>query len=63
GSGVDKRLIGSAAALETVLSEEFGITDVDVAVIWPRIAARHAALFGPDAAESIPPLASPPAKS
>jgi hypothetical protein len=29
----------------TPLADEFGIAGVDCAAIWPRIMARHAALF------------------
>jgi N-hydroxyarylamine O-acetyltransferase len=61
--GVEKTLIPSAEALSRVLHDQFGITGVDVAAIWPGILARHAALFGTGSAEPIPPLASSAAKS
>ena len=48
--GLHKTLIGSPEELAALLSREFGIQGVDCAAIWPRILARHAALFGDDRA-------------
>ena len=44
--GVDERLLASEAELAQVLETTFGITGVDVAALWTRAQARHAALFG-----------------
>jgi N-hydroxyarylamine O-acetyltransferase len=44
-AGTTKQILGSPQALATVLASHFGITGVDVAAIWPKICARHAALF------------------
>ncbi len=46
GAGVQKTLLNAPDELAEVLATQFGITGVDVAAIWPRILARHAALFG-----------------
>lgn len=46
GDGVQKTLLNTPAELEEVLATQFGIAGVDVEAIWPRIVARHAALFG-----------------
>ncbi len=43
--GTEKRLIGSAVELAEVVAQVFGITGVDVAALWPKVAARHEALF------------------
>ena len=37
---------GNYLALEAVLAEEFGIEGVSLAEAWPRIVARHDAVFG-----------------
>jgi N-hydroxyarylamine O-acetyltransferase len=48
--GVTKTLIDGPEALEHLLRSEFGLHGIAVAHIWPRILARHAAVFGdPDA--------------
>lgn len=46
--GVEKQRIDTAEALETLLSAHFGIKDVDISRLWPRILARHRELFGED---------------
>lgn len=43
--GLTKTLITGPDHMTSVLTDEFGITGVDCAAIWPRILARHAALF------------------
>jgi N-hydroxyarylamine O-acetyltransferase len=43
--GVDERLIGSAAEWVAVLAEAFDLELPEAAALWPRIAARHEALF------------------
>jgi hypothetical protein len=43
---VQKSLLNKSAELAEVLATQFGIEGVDVAAIWPRIVARHTALFG-----------------
>jgi N-hydroxyarylamine O-acetyltransferase len=49
--GLTKTLITGPDHMAQVLDDEFGITGVDCAAIWPRILARHAALFAePDPA-------------
>jgi N-hydroxyarylamine O-acetyltransferase len=44
--GTEKRLLHSAAELEAVLAEEFGIDGVAMAEAWPAVLARHEAVFG-----------------
>jgi len=44
--GAEERLIGSAAELVEVLAREFDLDLPEVAGLWPRVAARHEALFG-----------------
>jgi N-hydroxyarylamine O-acetyltransferase len=49
--GRTKQLLDSADELEATLAREFGIAGVDVALLWPKVVARHEALFGtPDPA-------------
>lgn len=45
-AGVDKDVIDTPEALGRALDRHFGITGLPVAVLWPRIVARHAQLFG-----------------
>ena len=45
-AGSEKRLLESAAELEAVLADEFGIEGVAVAEAWPAILARHEEVFG-----------------
>lgn len=46
--GVEKQLIATPEAFESLLSDHFGIKGVDISRLWPRILARHVALFGDD---------------
>jgi len=48
--GFDERLIDSADELEAVLMEDFDLAVPDVAALWPRIVARHAALVAAEPA-------------
>lgn len=49
--GIEKSLISGPDHLMQLLETEFGLRGIPVAEIWPRILARHAAVFGdPDAA-------------
>lgn len=45
-AGTEKRLIETGDELEQVVREVFGIEDVRLAPLWPRITARHDLLFG-----------------
>jgi N-hydroxyarylamine O-acetyltransferase len=45
-TGTTKTILASAKELETTLTEVFGIKDPDIKLIWPKIQARHAVLFG-----------------
>jgi N-hydroxyarylamine O-acetyltransferase len=42
-----RRLIGSAAEYVAVLRRDFGLDVPEAASLWPRICARHDALFAP----------------
>ena len=44
--GVDKSVLQSAEALVACLRDSFGLDVPEAASLWPRIAARHAELFG-----------------
>ncbi|MCF1709797.1 arylamine N-acetyltransferase [Tabrizicola sp. J26] len=44
--GVTKTLIEGPEALERLLDAEFGLRGIAVEPLWPRILARHAAVFG-----------------
>ncbi|MCR5880898.1 arylamine N-acetyltransferase [Phenylobacterium sp. J367] len=44
--GVETRLVGSADEYVAVLAERFGLDLPEAAGLWPRICARHEALFG-----------------
>ena len=44
--GTTKRVLDSVEELEAALADEFGIRGVDMAPAWPRILARHEAVFG-----------------
>ena len=44
--GTKKSILSSAQELEDTLSKVFGIRNPQVQSIWPRIEARHTALFG-----------------
>jgi N-hydroxyarylamine O-acetyltransferase len=50
--GTHKTLV-DAAGFGDVLADVFGIIDGEAASLWPRIAARHAALFGDAPIENI----------
>ena len=43
---VEKLTIRHGQELERTLAEVFGIEDPEIQSIWPKIEARHAALFG-----------------
>jgi len=43
--GRTKELLHSAGELEEALRREFGIAGVDVAVLWPKVVARHEVVF------------------
>ncbi|WP_240953835.1 arylamine N-acetyltransferase [Sphingomonas sp. G-3-2-10] len=45
-----KRLIADADDLVTVLRERFGLDVPGIAALWPKICARHEALFAPESA-------------
>lgn len=45
-AGTTKTLLSSAKELETTLADIFGIEDPEIQSIWPKIQARHTALFG-----------------
>ncbi len=44
-SGTTKRLVG-VEEFEGVLAASFGIRGVPMAALWPKVQARHHALFG-----------------
>lgn len=44
--GVEKRLLESADELAAVVRDDFGLDVPEVATIWPKVVARHEALFG-----------------
>jgi N-hydroxyarylamine O-acetyltransferase len=44
--GKTRELLESADELEAALAREFGIEGVDVGILWPKVLARHEALFG-----------------
>lgn len=44
--GTTKVLLASQEEMAGVLDRRFGIRDVDVSVLWPRVVARHEAVFG-----------------
>ena len=44
--GLQKTLLNAPEEMAAVLAQEFGITGLDTAKIWPRILARHTQLFG-----------------
>jgi N-hydroxyarylamine O-acetyltransferase len=45
-AGVKKAVLKSSSEMTEVLARDFGIRDVSVAPIWPKIEARHRELFG-----------------
>ena len=45
-AGPSERLVGSADELAEVLAADFGIDEPQAKDLWPRVAARHEALFG-----------------
>ena len=45
-TGTEERLLASADELVEVLESVFGLTEPAAAGLWPRICARHVALFG-----------------
>ena len=44
--GSTKRLVGSQDEFADILDRMFGIRDVDVGLLWPKVVARHDLLFG-----------------
>jgi adenylosuccinate lyase len=44
--GTEKSLLNSPEELEQAVAEHFGIIGAPVASLWPKIARRHAELFG-----------------
>ena len=44
--GEDRRELGGPADLQQTLKETFGIDLPTAGELWPRVAARHAELFG-----------------
>lgn len=44
--GREKRLLASAAELREVLGVDFGLPELDLGELWPRIEERHRQLFG-----------------
>ena len=46
GEGNSKALISSCGELVQTLDEVFGIRNVDVSLLWPKLVARHELLFG-----------------
>nr|WP_294851708.1 arylamine N-acetyltransferase [uncultured Sphingomonas sp.] len=47
GTTEEKRLIGTAGELVTLLRDQFGLDVPEVASLWPTICERHVALFAP----------------
>jgi N-hydroxyarylamine O-acetyltransferase len=47
---IEERLISSADELVAVLARVFGLDIPEAASLWPKVVARHEALFGPDVA-------------
>src|SRR3954468_2895486 len=45
-AGRTKELLHSADELKAALAREFGITGVDVSLLWPKVLARHEVVFG-----------------
>lgn len=45
-NGVDTEILASAKAMQTTLSDSFGLDVPEVTDLWPRIVSRHEALFG-----------------
>ncbi|MFZ5491607.1 MAG: arylamine N-acetyltransferase family protein [Pseudomonadota bacterium] len=45
-AGIAERTVASPNEYAAVLAAEFGLDLPDAALLWPRIAARHEALFG-----------------
>jgi len=41
-----KRMVQDAAEMEKLVSEVFGLNDPEIGNVWPRVEARHRALFG-----------------
>ncbi|HSF96377.1 MAG TPA: arylamine N-acetyltransferase [Thermohalobaculum sp.] len=41
-----KKMVWDAAEMEALVSAKFGIDDPEIASVWPRVEARHRALFG-----------------
>lgn len=51
--GVTKALVSGPDEMERLLETEFGLHGIEIGPLWPRILARHSAVFGhPDAAPS-----------
>ncbi|MDX8444900.1 arylamine N-acetyltransferase [Mesorhizobium sp. VK3C] len=51
--GVSKRLVDSPDELAEALDRVFGIRDVEVRRLWPKVVARHDFLFGDKQADQI----------
>jgi N-hydroxyarylamine O-acetyltransferase len=47
-NGIETRLLTSARQLESTLTDVFGLHVPEVTDLWPKIEARHEALFGVD---------------
>ena len=52
-AGSEKTLLRSPTELKATLDREFGIGDLDVEVLWPKIAARHRVVFGDRSIEEV----------
>ena len=52
-AGTTKTILSSAKELEHTLAEVFGIRDPKIQSVWPKIQARHAALFGDQTLDQI----------
>lgn len=53
GDGSTKQILNSADELAQILREVFDLVGIDVQALWPRVSARHQALFGDTAPENI----------
>ena len=51
--GTEKTMISSADELAQTLIDVFGIEDSDAKSLWPKVQARHAALFGDQVLDDI----------
>ena len=44
--GVSKTVLNSPQEVEIALAREFGIRNVSIEPLWPKICARHVEVFG-----------------